>query len=417
MKKAFTFALCIAALAASASAQKQAVNDAKKLSGKEDKLVEARALIKGAMENPETQNDPQTYIVAGDIEYDVFDKIRTIQMINPNDPNIDPVALGEMLLNGYNYYLQAFPLDSLPNEKGQVKPKYSKDAVKAIAGHANDFFTFGAEFFNAKKYYPEAYQAFMIYGDMPDMPQLGKSAPQIDDATRATSYFNAGLGAYSGNALREAAKAFNNAQKLGYGKADEVAGTPADPTAYIYELACWQNLAQKDSTIQDEAQRHIYEIATNGNREYGVAQPVFLNNLVNCMVNDNKNQEALDLINKEISANPGMANLYSLRAFVNTRLEKLNEAEADYRKAAETPNADFETLKNASKMIFRLGTQKWNEIEGTSPEASAARKNVKENYWEWAKSVAEKAAQTNPNDGELNDIIDSIEYNLSSYTF
>lgn len=56
MKKILTFALCLAA-AGSISAQKQVVDQANKLAGKNDKITEARDLIKQAAANPETQND------------------------------------------------------------------------------------------------------------------------------------------------------------------------------------------------------------------------------------------------------------------------------------------------------------------------------------------------------------------------
>ena len=59
MKKVITMALCLTAVG-SLSAQKVNVDNAKKLSGKFDKIEEARTLIRQAMENPETANDAQT---------------------------------------------------------------------------------------------------------------------------------------------------------------------------------------------------------------------------------------------------------------------------------------------------------------------------------------------------------------------
>ena len=406
MKKALTFALCAAAVI-SASAQKQAVSDAKKLVGKADKIEDARNLIKGAIENPETANDPFTYMVAGNIEWEAYDKARTAQMINPNDPNVKPADMVHQLLNGYNYYMMVPEKDMLPNEKGQVKPKYTKDVVSKLANHVNDFFQAGANAFNEKLYYPEAYQAFMIFGDMPDSPLMEKTTLPVDDATRATAFFNAGLAAYSGSQVLQAADAFKKARLAGY----------AEPEGYIYELACWQNIADQDSTKEAEAAKHIYEIALAGNEKFGFDQPVFLSNVVNCLVADKKFNDALAVVDQQIAASPDVPALYALHGFVNARSDNFKDAEADYRKAASFDNADFETLKNASRMIFRRGSEMWNEIEGNTPEAAEARKNVRENYWNWAKATAERAANINPNDGDLNDILDSIDYVLTTYTF
>ena len=60
MKKTFIAALCLLT-AGSMAAQKKAVDQAAKMAGKPDKIEEARALIQGAMQNPETANDARTY--------------------------------------------------------------------------------------------------------------------------------------------------------------------------------------------------------------------------------------------------------------------------------------------------------------------------------------------------------------------
>ncbi len=88
-------------------------------------------------------------------------------MINPKDPSVNPLEMGEQLLNGYQEFLKALSLDSVPNAKGEIKPKFSKDIASKINGHFNDYFNAGGTFYNEKKFYPEAYEAFMIYGNMP----------------------------------------------------------------------------------------------------------------------------------------------------------------------------------------------------------------------------------------------------------
>lgn len=404
MKKFLTLSLVLAT-AFGVSAQKEAVEQAKKLSGKTDKLTEARSLINEAMQNQETANDAQTYFIAGKIEFDAYDNATKTKMINPDDPTAAGTVMGEELLNGYKYFLQALPLDSIPNEKGQIKPKYSKDIVGKIVGHTNDFFTAGAEFFNDKKYYPEAYEAFMIYGDMPEAAFLGKNAPVIDPAQIATAYFNAGLSAYSGNKVDESAVAFRKARLAGY----------EQPEGYIYEIACWQNIAQTDEARGKEAQDHITEVAKAGFEKFGIEQPVFLNNLVNNYVINEDFDGAFAIINPVIEQNPETASLYGLRGFIYDRAGNDEASEADYRKAASLPDVDFETLKNVSKKLFRIGTVKLNDVEGTSPEANAARENLRVNYFEAAQNIAEKAGSMNPNDQELQNIMESLDYAITTY--
>ena len=402
MKKLMTFALCFAAIG-SMSAQKANVEAAKKLSGKPDKIEEARSLIQQAMENPETANDAQTYFIAGKIEFDAFDKDLTSSMINP--ASVDNLKMGQNLLNGYNNYVKALPLAAVPNEKGKVDTKTPKSIVNTLKGHANDYFKAGADFFNGQKVYPEAYECFMIYADMPEQDFMKDEKLELPDADRGTAYFNAGLAAYSGNEIYKSADAFRKARGVGYD----------DKQAYIYEIACWQAAAQRDSTMEQTAKEKIIEVAEAGDKKFGMEEPIFVNNIVNFLVTDGKYDQAISKVSELIAANPDNAGLYGLRGFVYDRMGKDEESVNDYRKAAATDGVDFETLKNASKKIYRTGADKFNNIEGNSEADRAARMDVKTNYLEVAKSIADKAKSMNSNDSDLDYVIESIDYSLSLY--
>ena len=407
MKKMLTMALCLAAVA-SAGAQKANVEGAKKLSGKFDKIEEARNLIQQAMQNPETQNDANTYYVAGKIEFDAYDKGLQAGMINPDDPSANPEAMAQELLNGYDYFIKALPLDSVPNEKGEVKPKVSKDIVNKLVAHTNDYFAKGgATMYELKKYYPEAYRSFMIYADMPDQAFLGSKAPKLDDASRALAYFNAGLSAYVGNEVLAAADAFRAARQFGYTD-PETDGA----NAYIYEIACWQTAMQRDSTLNDKAMERIMDVARAGNEKYGLKQTVFLNNLVNAYVMDNDFDQALSTVNNLLASNPDNSNLYGLRGFINDRAGNDDASLADYRKAAALPDCDYETLKNAAKKIYRVGAVKFGEID---PTDQAAKNQIKADYYDQAAEICNRAKAMKQDDPDLNYVIEAIDYALTTF--
>lgn len=401
MKKILTIALCLGAVGA-INAQKATVDQAAKLSGKIDKIGEARSLIQQAASNPETANDVRTYYVAGKIEFDAFDEAFKKRALNPNDASVNTLDMGEQLINGYNNFMKALPLDSLPNEKGQVKPKNSKDMISRINGHHNDYFNYGGELFNNKKYYPEAYNAFMIYGDMPGMPWADKAVKAVPDTMIALAYHYAGIGAYSGNNLQDALKGFEKARQAGI----------TDPQNYVYEIACWQNIAMRDSTKADLAKREINKIAASGYEKFGISNPLFMNNLVNSMLQDKKYDEALALVGKQIGATPDKAFLYGLRGYIYDRQGNDASSVEDYRKAASINDADIETLKNAAKKIYTTGTVIWNGIEGNNPEKRA---DVKTNYFEAAKAIAERAKALDPSDSDVQYILENINYALETY--
>lgn len=395
-------ALCVAAVG-TMSAQKATVDQAQKMSGKLDKIGEARTLINEALNNPETASDVRTLYVAGKIEFDAFDEGYKKLMINSSDPSIDKLEMGRELINGYNYYIKGMPLDSVPNEKGQIKPKYSKDMSSRISGHHSDYFTYGGELYNNKQYYPEAYNAFMIYGDIPEYSWASKEVKAVPDSTLGLAYYYAGISAYSGNAVQDAIKALAKARKRGV----------TDPQSYVYEIACWQNLASNDTTLEDASKKAILEVATDGYKAFGMQQPLFINSLASTYVENEEYAKALDLVNNQLSQTPDEPSLYTLRAWIYDRKGDSDDAAlADYLKGASYDSADAETLNRAARKLYNHGTVLWNAIEGNNP---TARNDVKVNYWEKAKSLVDRALALDPGNPDSEAILDSINYALETY--
>lgn len=399
MKKLLSLMLTIGVAAPLFAAPNTPVTLAKKTKD----LSEARSLIQQALNDPEYNQQAETYYVAGMIELDAYDNAFKTKMINPDDPSAAVDVMGEELLNAYNYFLKALPLDSLPNEKGQIKPKFSKDILNKIKGHQNDFFDMAAAYYNNKEYYPQAYQAFLIYSDIPT-EVVTNDASIVNPEQIATSYFNAGLAASQGGNPEASAAAFKKARLAGY----------AQPEATIYEIACWQTIAQQDESRADEVQSHIMEAAQAGIDKFGLEQSIFINNLINSLVSANRTDEALNKLNSLIDQNPESANLYGLRGYVYDRLENDDLSEADYRKAASLSTADFDTLKNASNKLYRVGTAKLNALEGTAADASA-REDIKNNYFLQAQKYAQQANEMQPGDPYIQNILDSIDYAVTTF--
>lgn len=397
MKKLFTLALCGMAIA-TVGAQKANVDQAKKLSGKPDKIEEARSLIKEAIANPETSGDALTYYTAGKIEWDSYDKNAAKQMVNPDAVN--PVEMSNELLNGYNYFLQVFPLDQVPNEKGEVKPKYTKELQKKIAEKHNNFWEAGGNFYNEKMYYPQAYDAFMIYGDMPTLEVLGSHKPVTVDTLLAVAYFNAGISAWSANELDKAAVAFRKSRENNY----------TQPEACIYEIACWQNIEKNDASRENEVMAAIFDAAQAGYNQFGFAQPVFLNNIVNCMINTGKEDQAMAFVTDAINTYPDQASLYGLRAFIYDRTGNDAASEADYVKAASMPGVDYETLRLAARKLLRSGQTKWNEIDLGDPDILAKKQAVRDTYFVPAKAIAEQAKTIAEDTSEMDSVLEDIDY-------
>lgn len=400
MKKIFVFALCFAAVGAM-SAQKKVLDQVMKKLG----TKEATELLKQAAQDPETANTARYYYAAGKNEFKAGDEIIKPRLLNPN-AEVDELAAAKRFLAGYKYFMEAIPLAGKPDEKGKQDTKALDDMASILVGHLNDFYSAGVTGFNTKNYYPEAYEGFMIFGDLPTENYIGKYKKNlaVPDSVRGVSYFNAGRAAYAGKAIDQSANAFRKAIECGHGK-----------DAYIFEIACWQYISKEDSLREVEAQNKIAEVAQMGYEKLGVQDPVFLQNLVNIYIHQGKVEPAIELVNKELVANPEMSQLYGLLGFIYDRMDKPEESEAAYRKGASLPNADVETLKNAGKKIFRNGTERWDKIEGDTDAANKERAIVKKDYFEASKIILERAKKLAPQDTSIDYILDNINYALESY--
>lgn len=352
-------------------------------------------------QNPDKKELEQMF-KTGQKAFSTFDAMQVQQQINPQA--VDKNAMSDALMEGYNIFMKVMPLDSLPNEKGQVKPKYSKKIVNTVVGHVNDFNNTAAlTYYNDKKFFPEAYTAFMIFADMPDVPAFAESRKYLPDTIRATAYFNAGIMANSGNQLQKAAEAFKKARIF----------DPTKRDAYVYEIASWQNIMSRDSAMTEQAEQQIADAAQAGYKAFGIAEPIFINNMINTMVNNSQEQQAIDMINGEIAANPNNANLYGLLGFTYSRMNKEDESVEAYRNAAAQADADFETLLNAATKIFRVGQEKWNALQGNEP---GAREAIKNNYFEASKKIAEQAqGMAKQPSSKLDNLMENINYVLTTF--
>ena len=144
----FTVALCL--VASASFGQKKAVKEAQSIAkGTNPNFEEARTLIKGAMENPETKDMAETWYAAGFIEDQQFSAERTKQIIGqqPDEP-----VMYTALYNQLPYFLKSYELDQQPNEKGKIKPKYTKKIKDILSANHVYYINGGAYYFDQRDY-------------------------------------------------------------------------------------------------------------------------------------------------------------------------------------------------------------------------------------------------------------------------
>lgn len=392
MKKLLLAALCMLC-AISMVAQPKVVKSAAKLAGKVDKIEEARELINQAISNPETANDPNTYFTAGMIEWKSFDKLRAPMMLTGNN-DITP-EMAEMMLRGYNYFAKALGMNPDPKMEKQIRSE--------ISGHEWDMYLSGLQKYNAKEFYPGAYEGFYYAADIPVSTGM-QGSQQIPDSTRGVAYYYAGLAANAGNQLDKALDAFNKA----------VALDVKEPNAFIGQIACWENIAKQDSTLAPKAHQEAMNISKNAYAHFGMQNPWFLSKIIDLYVGANEFQPALDFLSGEMQKYPNNAYLTNLRGWVKGRMGDDEGYVKDYMAAAEMPDATASILVDAANAMCRWAQAVNGQLRGEAGD-KAVQTELVNTYLIPAQNYINKAKGMNPDaslQNKINRVSGDIDYQL-----
>ena len=335
-----TVALCVAASAS--FAQKKVVNEAQSIAkGSNADFGEARTLIKGALENPETKDDAKTWYVAGFIEDQQFNAERAKQILGqqPNEP-----VMYEALYGILPYFQKAYELDQLPNEKGKVKPKYTKDIKSILSANHVYLFNGGAYYFD-KQEYKNAYDFFNQYVEISELPMFAGTQTAEKDSTFMTVQFYAAAAASLAKDSRLAIAALERAKNTPYRQYD------------VYQYLCYEYGEAR--TAQDSV---MLEKTFEEGMQVFPDSAFFLNNLINTYIYSNRNEKALEMLNVAIQKNPNDANLYNVMGRVyETGLKDYANAEKNFQIALEKDPNLTDALSNIGRIYYNQGVNKLSE--------------------------------------------------------
>ncbi len=330
MKKFCIFALGLAT-AVAASAQLNVVKDAERAMKGGDEAKKVVEIITPAFSNPETSQLAQTYYIPGKASFNEYDKLLGLKQFNKLKAG-DDVKMSKLLLQGYDMFMKAFPLDSVPDAKGKVKPKYSKDMVSLLAGHFTDYTNAGAELFNNKDY-AGAYEAWAIFETLPNIPAVrSKITNMPNDTIFGEIAFNQALAAWQDNKLDKALDAFLNAKSKGYNKKQ------------LYDYA----IAVASGDKNNEA---VLALAKEALPLYGNEDPMYMAQIVNYYLQNKQYDEAFAIINDAIKSDPDNAQYYVIQGVLYENTEKGPEATAAYKKAYEMDAKNAQAAYNYGRRL------------------------------------------------------------------
>ena len=348
--------LCAVALGlmttAGAFAQIANVKAAEKIAGSGDKadFNEARRLIKEALANDETKNDPYTWYVAGLIDRENFNVEQKKSLL---DASADKTPMYVALANVIPTWLQVYTLETAD---GKGKLKYSKKVKEALLVDYQQLLNAGSYYFDQKKY-AEAADVFDKFLDVKRSPLFAdeKAVSEIDSQAMNIAYY-AIASAYTAN---EYAKAIEMNKKFG-----DIALNKKE----LLQMVAASYLANKDSV-------GVFPILIEGDK-IAPEIPFFLANIVTIYQNEGKEDEAIKYLESKLAANPSDAMALLMTGTLHERTD-LKKALEWYYKAAKANPEDFNANLYLGQALYNSAAKLYENSNITAEQSAVADKLLK----------------------------------------
>ena len=396
MKRIIFAALTLAATSA-AFAQTDVVKAAERAlkDGKDAAFVVAA--ITPAFTNPETAEMAQTWFIPGKASFAEYDKLLGLKSFN-RLPEGGDAKMGHLLIDGYNYFVKAFPFDSVPDAKGKIKPKFSKEMVNTLTGHFNDYVDAGATLYNNHDYVG-AYQAWNVFTSLPDNPALASKLTQHADSVYGEILFNMGIAAWQTDSLNQALGAFMKAKDKGYRKKN----------LYDYAISIASQLGRNDTVLA---------LSQAALPLYGRESDLYIRQIINYYLQARDFDQAFSILNNAIASEPNNAQYYVIQGVLYENQEKKDDAIASYRRAVEIDPNNADALFNLGRQLCDKAFVAADAAPTTEAEyIPYAAENITP-FFQQASGYLERAfdaASANPDSpitGDILNYLENVYYNL-----
>lgn len=348
MKKISLAGMCLLA-GITASAQTSLVKEVERtIKGDYDYTTVINNLAP-AFENEETKSAAHTYYVAGKAGINNYGKAKIKMQLNQLTDSKEKRTAALSLKDAYGYYTKALPLDSVPDAKGKIKTKYSKDMVKDMVASYADMRDAGVLLFEEREY-PAAYEAWELYTTvMPSNPVLKANKLVTDpDTIVAQILFYQGVAALSaGEQDPNVADEYNR-------KAVETMKRAATVKDYN-NIDVFRYGIEAARRVNDSIA--MLDLAQAGYNKYGSSDISFIGQIINSRLAAKDYAACYSLLNEAIentTDNAMRSQLEDVLGFVYEQEEKFADAETAFNKA-------IELNPQAAKPYFDLGRVIYNQ--------------------------------------------------------
>lgn len=398
MKKIFLLvALCV--IAGGAFAQKKNVNRANlELKQENPKIDEARRLLKEAREFAETKDQAKTWWVSAEVEDYVYNQNDNKRIVGQG---FDANAMYKALEDQYNYLLQTLKLDSLPNEKGKISPKYTKKVVARIQERHSGFWDAAVTYYKDKNY-KKAYDMWEIYLLIPEKYGISEAKQkQLEetggvDSTYIFGRYYAALAAYLSKDYELAIPALNRAKQDNF------------ESFTIYQCLNEFYMNQKDTA-------NMFAISQEALERFGVNKDTenFLLQMINIYISNDEIKEAIAYLDKAIAANP-RAEYWKVKGRLYEEINDEANAVACFEKALEINPEMADVWSELGRVYYNKAYEESQEINKikSDKEYQKAREERIFPLYRKALPYYEKAYSLDPNNQDCIFALKGIYYTL-----
>lgn len=305
------------------------------------KVTDYPAQIKAlqpAFTNEETAETAYPYFVAGKYGYDFFDNQ---QVMEAAGQKVDNKVMGHAVIDSYGYLVKALQCDSVADNKGKIKTKYSKDIVKMLDAHYKDFNTAAIYLWGVQDF-QGAYDAWELAFTAPQDPVLGANAPKmLPDSIMSVYSFNQGLAAYNLQDWEKTLRSFDRSIAMG------------NDSKQVFDYAIGAAYNYPDS-VRTPIMAKYAKMALP---LYGKEDNAYIGYIINDMLQTGKYDEAENMVKEAIAADPNNGQLYYVLGVLYENKENDPAAEAQaleqFKKCVEVDNTHANGFLQLGYLTFR----------------------------------------------------------------
>lgn len=368
-------------------------------------FTEARRLINEALVNEETKDDAKTWYVAGFIENKFFELEMNKKIIGKE---ANEAEMYQALEKSTDLFNKALALDTLPNEKGKVKPRYLKDIRNNFKNNLDNYANAGIYYFNGKDF-KKAYDIWTDYVNITKMPIMDKQEMPADSIVGQIRY-NAAIAALQSGDHQLAIKALSDARNGGYNENDVY-------KFLVYEYEQTKDTVNLINTLKEGDQRFKNEMVEVTDEQGNVSmqkENTYILKLINLYIYRSQFDDAIKALDVVIAENPTNADYWNVKGSLYEAQKNMDQAVECFLKAIEiSPNMP-EALGNLGRIYFNQAIQRNNEISELSDNAQYTKAKDEEVLPLFKKALPyyEKAHSLKPNEDEYMVALRGIYYNL-----